>query len=387
MPFFSFVLNKDYNSSQLDSNINERIILQKYTRYYCKNTTIWRNLKSKKYNYLVDNISYEKRKKINHQNKNIIFCLPPSIGIGDAIEYGFSIKAIQELNKYNKIGIAFSSKSSSLLEKNFGYKHIYSDFISELNLNQYDSMFHFTLEIEKLKLQKYKRSNIEKEILNFFEAKPFRFKKSNYAEKIKTISIFPISKSPIRTLPAKLVNNIIEYLIDKEFDIHLVLDNSSEISKTFEKEINNQFIKILSPNNLIDLDKYIKNIDYGIFCDSGPLHISKLYNKKGIVISTSVNSNNLINDLDNILLYNSIYNSKYCNAPCGLTDILNYDSQHGCYDTLQKKEKEILNSSNINLLNRGNLNESYKFFIQNPVGCVRSIDLEKIKELLKKTLI
>ena len=120
MPFFSFVLNKDYNSSQLDSNINERIILQKYTRYYCKNTTIWRNLKSKKYNYLVDNISYEKRKKINHQNKNIIFCLPPSIGIGDAIEYGFSIKAIQELNKYNKIGIAFSSKSSSLLEKNFG---------------------------------------------------------------------------------------------------------------------------------------------------------------------------------------------------------------------------------------------------------------------------
>ena len=63
MPFFSFVLNKDYNSSQLDSNINERIILQKYTRYYCKNTTIWRNLKSKKYNYLVDNISYEKRKK------------------------------------------------------------------------------------------------------------------------------------------------------------------------------------------------------------------------------------------------------------------------------------------------------------------------------------
>ena len=62
MPFFSFVLNKDYNSSQLDSNINERIILQKYTRYYCKNTTIWRNLKSKKYSYLVDNISYEKLK-------------------------------------------------------------------------------------------------------------------------------------------------------------------------------------------------------------------------------------------------------------------------------------------------------------------------------------
>ena len=94
MPFFSFVLNKDYNSSQLDSNINERIILQKYTRYYCKNTTIWRNLKSKKYNYLVDNISYEKRKKINHQNKNIIFCLPPSIGLGDAIEYGLGIKSI-----------------------------------------------------------------------------------------------------------------------------------------------------------------------------------------------------------------------------------------------------------------------------------------------------
>ena len=67
-----------------------------------------------------------------------------------------------------------------------------------------------------------------------------------YAEKIKTISIFPISKSPIRTLPAKLVNNIIEYLIDKEFDIHLVLDNSSEISKPFEKEINNQFIKTIT---------------------------------------------------------------------------------------------------------------------------------------------
>ena len=39
-----------------------------------------------------------------------------------------------------------------------------------------------------------------------------------------------------------------------------------------------------------------------------------------------------------------------------------------------------------NLLNRGNLAKSYKFYTDIPVGCVKSLSLKNIKTLLDKAL-
>ena len=96
MPYFSFSLKKKFiltykfnseiNISKLENNI----------KYFSKNTKLWKLFNDKKFSEYFNFIQYEKRNKINSLGKNILFCLPPSIGLGDSIEYAKSIKSIIE---------------------------------------------------------------------------------------------------------------------------------------------------------------------------------------------------------------------------------------------------------------------------------------------------
>ena len=152
------------------------------------------------------------------------------------------------------------------------------------------------------------------------------------------------------------------------------------------KNLKSQSVNVINPKNIADLNNYIKSIECGIFCDSGPLHLSKIYSKKGLLISTSVDSKKILSNQDKIVYYNSKYKSTYCMAPCGLTNIINFKNQHGCYDTLKKTKSYIMKNSKTNLLNRGNLESSYTYFTQNMVGCVKFIKFEKIKSLIDEIL-
>jgi len=382
MPFFSFILIKNYLPSELvilDSNTE---ILLRKKKYFCKNTKIW-NIFSKKNNkFELDNLSYEKNIKIKNKVNKIIFCLPPNIGAGDAIEYGLSFKAIEKKGLYENICLAFCSEYYKILSVFINPKKIYSDFVSEDQINEYKNLFHFTSEIESLKLQKYQRENIELNINNFFNVNNYRPSVKKLKNKISRISIFPISKSPIRTLSVHLINDINKYLLNKNYTVDLILGNNDLTSNYFLKNLETNLINIYNPSNLNELNNYIKNIELGIFCDSGPLHLAKIYRKKGLLISTSVDSNNILNKEDNITFYNSEFESQYCSAPCGLTNIINLQNQHGCFDTLKKNKNYVFNKSNFSLFNRGNLQKSYKFFTENPVGCVKSIKFENIKTFI-----
>ena len=386
MPFFSFILEKNCSPTSLGATDSDIKILRNKIRYYCKNTKVWKNLNKKNNRYVLKDLKLEKHLKFNNKVKKIIFCLPPSIGVGDAIEYGLAIKAIEKKNIFKKVGIAFSSRYSSILSQFINLKNFYPDFIRDDQVNEYDGLFHFTSEINELKLQKYQRANIEECIINYFNVNSYRPSNINIKKNISRISIFPIARSPIRTLSACLVNKISNYLIGKNYSVDIVLDNNSIISEIFAKRKRSHFGEIIIPDNLEKLNDYIKNIEFGIFCDSGPLHLSKIYRKNGLLISTSVDSKKLLNKKDNIIFYNSEYKSKYCKAPCDLTNIINFKNRHGCYDTLKKTRKFIMSNSKINTLNRGNLVNSYGYYTENSVGCVKSINFSKIEFLLKQAL-
>ena len=67
--------------------------------------------------------------------------MPPSIGLGDAIEYALSVKALIISNKFKKVGVAYVGRFNSLFEKYFNLTNIYGDIISEKELNSYISIF------------------------------------------------------------------------------------------------------------------------------------------------------------------------------------------------------------------------------------------------------
>lgn len=386
MPFFSFLINnhknKDFftNLKRFDENIvNEQ-------KYYSKNSNLWKLLNNKKYKKFIKFADLEKRKKIEKIGKNILFCLPPNYGLGDAVEYALGIKSVINKKNFNTYGIAFTDRYRILFEKYFEFNNLYTNIISFDDLNKYDTIFHFTLEIDKLKLQKYNRQNIELSVVDYFNTKLFRFKNTICDNsKIKKITIFPISKSPIRTMPVDLLNYII-FNFSKKYNIDVVVDNDLISEYTLKKIDAKNKINILRPKDLKSLLSLIEKIDFGIFMDSGPLHFAKIFNIKGIVIIGSVEKNILLNGFNSINSINGNYRSEYCNGPCGLTNAFFYKNKSGCFDSLKINRNIILNSKNTKEFQRGNLKKNYNNLLKSKVNCLKHISKLKVVKIIRDNI-
>jgi len=380
MPYFSFSIKENLNSSEF-GNVKQNIT------YYSKNTKLWKLLNSKKKKSIINFIHFENRIKVSILKKNILFCVPPSIGLGDAIEYGLAINSIKEITFFKKIGIAFVGDYSFLFKKYFSTDYIYPHIISDQEIKEYDNVFHFTLEIEELKKQKYVRSNIAEQISKYFNI-PFKnsinFNKKKLS-KIKTVSLFPISNSPIRTMPINLINELILFL-KKRVNVEIYFNNNSEISNYIEDNIIKEGYEKVDPVDCPTLIKRIENIEYGVFIDSGPLHVAKVLEKKGIFIETSVSNNILLNNFNMIKPIINDYKSSFCKAPCGLIDTFNYKNRVGCYDTLEITQNEILNFSNFNILQRGRAKKNILFYLLNPVGCIKTLSIRRIIKQIEEDL-
>ena len=242
------------------------------------------------------------------------------------------------------------------------------------------------MEIKSLINQKYSRSNIFEEIINFFNIKKINNKQIDTQRnlKINKISIFPLSSSPIRTMPIKILNGLIKILI-KDYHIEIFLDHNSKISNFLYDKINLKKAVVIDPKDKQDLICSIKNIEYGLFMDSGPLHVAKMFNKRGFLLETSVSSKILLKNYNLIKGIANTYSSFFCNAPCGLTDIFNYENTYGCYDSLKIKSKTCKNNNFKNLINRG-VKNYYLENIKKPVGCTSSLNVQNIYNVIKKDL-
>lgn len=380
MPYFSFSIKENLNSNEFDN-------VKKNITYFSKNTKLWKLLHSKKMKPMTNFIQFENRTKVSIFKKKILFCVPPSIGLGDAVEYGLAINSIKKNLFFEKIGIAFVGDYSFLFKKYFSADCIYPQIISDAEIKKYDNVFHFTLEIKELKKQKIVRSNIAKQISKYFNIpynNSINFSKKKYS-KIRTVSIFPISKSPIRTMPVNLINELIQFLKNR-VNVEIYFNKNSEISHYIENNIIKEGYKKIDPIDCPTLIKKIENIEYGIFIDSGPLHVAKILEKKGIFIETSVSNNILLENANMVKTIMNDYKSSFCKAPCGLIDTFNHKNKVGCYDTLEIKQKEILNISNLNVLQRGQAKKNILFYLLNPVGCIKKLNIRRIIKQIEEDL-
>ena len=378
MPFFSFSIN-EIHPRLTKFNITSNNV------YFSKNTELWKNL-NKENSSIINFLKREKRLYTDNISKKILFCLPPSIGLGDAIEYAMAIKKITERITFDKVGVSFPGKYSFIFRDFFKLPIIYPFTIKKNEIDSFDTIFHLTLEIKSLVNQKYSRSNIFEEIINFFNIKNLQTKQilTKRKCKINKISIFPLSSSPIRTMPIKILNELIAVL-SKDYAIELFLDHSSEISNFLNENINTKTVHIVDPIDTLDLISSIKNIQYGVFMDSGPLHVAKMLNKRGLLLESSVSSKILLKNYDLIKGVENNYSSSFCKAPCGLTDIFNHNNTYGCYDSLKIISKKLKNNNFDNMINRGVKNH-YLENLKKPAGCLSSLNVQSIYNVIKKDL-
>ena len=374
MPYFSFSLKQNLFIKK-NVKIQKNIALKANNLYFSKNTYLYKFLNKKNLQSNINQIHYEKRKKIEYFGKKILFCLPPNIGLGDSIEYALAIKAIILKKKFDLVGVAFIGRYKNIFKKYFQIHNIHEEVISKDEMDKFDTIYHFSLELDEFRLQKFIRSNIEKVILNKFSCKQYRNMRSEI-KIINKLTIFPISQSPIRSLSVDVIEKLIEKF-SKKFDIEIILDENSVISKYIEKNIDfNNCIK-LKPRSIEKLCDIVENIDFGIFPDSGPLHLAKILGKKGILIVTSVDESILLDNFTSISSFKNNYSSNFCCATCGLTNIFNYKNQSGCFDSLSVNLTSVVDK-NINSLQRGSLKDKYLDFIKNPVACIKNINIDNL---------
>ena len=170
MPFFSFSLKKNFLNQEEFPYIVKKNIKENLT-YYSKNTKLWKTLNKTEFQKFINFVSFKKRKSNQSLEDSVLFCLPPSIGLGDLIEYAQFIEKLENSKKFKKIGVAFIGKYSLILKKYFKIKYVFSDVISEENYYNFNNQFHITLEIKDLKFQKYNRQDINKSLSKFFGLK------------------------------------------------------------------------------------------------------------------------------------------------------------------------------------------------------------------------
>ena len=107
MPYFSFLLKKKFNFEVFDkTTINNKKIIPEI-KYFSKNTNLWKILCNYKSSDCIRELQYEKRERIDKLGKSILFCLPPSIGLGDSVEYALAINSISKSKLFKKIGVAY----------------------------------------------------------------------------------------------------------------------------------------------------------------------------------------------------------------------------------------------------------------------------------------
>ena len=174
MPYFSFSLANNFNAHIFQECKIDYRQIKPNIKYFSKNTALWKMLNHKKHISFLNYIKQEKREKIKKIDKNILICLPPSIGLGDSVEYALSIKAISDNGNFSNIGVAFVGRYKNIFEKYFNINNVYEEVISDNSINKYDTIFHITLEIKGLLFQKYDRQNIEELITNYFDVPKFR---------------------------------------------------------------------------------------------------------------------------------------------------------------------------------------------------------------------
>ena len=391
MPYFSFSVTKSILQQNFILNDPHLFKIIKNTqpnkKYYSKCNEIFKTFKNNINSSKIISLNKEKNNKYLFSNKSIIFFLPPNYGLGDVIEYGLAVKKIQEKFTNMKIGFAFVYKYKKILEDLIKLENVYEYFISKEELDQYESHFHFTFEIDELKFQKYNRQDIEKKILGKFNIKD-RHKILFDSKKIKTIkkiSIYPFSTSPIRSLSPNNIISIIE-AFGGDFTIEIIMDNFSTFIKNYKILNYYKKTKFIYPMNTNELLKTIKKTQFGIFIDSGPLHLAKLFNLRGVLIESTVSSKYLVQGHHKIKIFKNNYKSNYCNGPCGLTNLINLNGSYGCYENLKINFNNIKKMHNLKSLQRGLIKKKYYHFIKNPVGCIKNINDNLLLSFIRKQI-
>ncbi|WP_254869796.1 glycosyltransferase family 9 protein [Thalassospira sp. HF15] len=190
------------------------------------------------------------------------------------------------------------------------------------------------------------------------------------------IGIVPMASSPLRTLPPKLVSEIAAMLAKQDCDITIVLNAYQGVMKAYKAALgpfSGNSIRVVDGFKTIgNLIKFVGQQDYLIVADSGPAHISKLFQTPGIGIYTSADAKTLQGRHKNLRTWQSSFEGPHCSAPCGLAKLrATVDGKIGCMGSL-----ELPITALPDIPEKGDASLAQSLVTNAPVPCVARLEAD-----------
>jgi hypothetical protein len=309
--------------------------------------------------------------------KSILF-LMPSEGLGDCILYAGAIRQLTQEFSPARLAIAFSARSTDVFAHLGMAVEAYPLLLPRRVLLDADLVVDFQTDIPALRRMGVEMVAIDTLILRHLGLPTsYRWPHRREPRRVRRIGIFPQSSSPIRTLPPALTGFLVTELRARGFAVEVMLEPRFRQGQLYREAL----VAMLGRDapivdHLATVDRlleFIRDSDYGVFCDSGPAHASKLFDVPGFGIYTTVAADIVQGGFDNLARWSADYAGDWCRAPCGLVKIMRAADadRYGCMDNLQCRRDDLT------VPFRLPDTEGERFLLAEPVGCVASLVRDK----------
>ena len=307
--------------------------------------------------------------------KKLLFLLPGD-AIGDNVGYFLFIQAVIEQLAPRRIAVFNAGAASDIYHLDPRIE-VFPLWISKQQINAFDRVIDL-LDVPELRTLAEKPCDPEVALTTFTGLPPTDL--FSTTPKISGIpsrfALFPLASSPMRSLPIELCKYLIRQAAATGVETTIHLNSKQRQSAIYAKALTplaGERVKFDSGcSSLGELLSVIGSIDYGIFCDSGPAHLSKLFATRGMAIHTSADATPLRGRFANLQTWQSGYIGKYCAAPCGLAGPrVDRKRRIGCMGSLnvprdELEERAVLIDDATNAA-----------MIANPIPCVAHLNTSK----------
>lgn len=256
--------------------------------------------------------------------KRALFLLP-SQALGSNVATLLFLQALREKFSMGGLGV-FCARSAADIYLTDPQTTVFPLWIGERELRRWDVVVDLG-HLESRRDIDIWPVDMEADLLEAFNVAPSRRYgvegKALPADRPPVIGILPLASSPLRTLPIAATRALCEALAERG-RVVLCLNKDQHQGVLYAREIGGlpAGVEILDGFASIGaLLSAIDGFDYGVFADSGPAHMSKLFATPGVAVYSSAPGDVLQGRFRNLANWTIPFVGPHCATPCGLAKL------------------------------------------------------------------
>jgi hypothetical protein len=292
--------------------------------------------------------------------------------------YAGAIREVIKAYRPGRVAVAFSGRSTDVFAHLGTPAEVHPLLLPRRALLDKDLVVDFETDIPPLRHAGLEMVAIDTLILEHLGLPAsYRWPHLRAPRAIRRIGIFPQASSSVRTLPPALSAFLVSELGARGFAVEVMVEPRFRQGRLYGEALS-AMLGAAAPivDHLATVEQllgFVRDIDYGIFCDSGPAHMAKMFALPGLGIYTTVAADVVQGHFDNLARWSADYAGNWCRAPCGLVKLMKTadGDRYGCMDSLRCQRADLV------LPFRVPDADIERFLLAEPVGCVASLIRDK----------